>query len=60
MISDKITLTIPEVAQILRIGRSCAYNLAKKPGFPVIKIDCQLRVPTELLEEWIKRQAFVS
>ena len=56
MNDEKITLTVPEVAKILRIGRASAYELAKQPGFPVIKIGKQLRIPSGQLEIWLLKQ----
>lgn len=45
-------LTVEEAAAILRIGRSCAYALARqyratggREGLPVIKLGRHLRVP---------------
>jgi excisionase family DNA binding protein len=53
-------LTIEEAAQVLRIGRTAAYELARRfratdgqDGMPVIAIGRQLRVPRARLEAWI-------
>lgn len=47
-------LTIPEVAKVLKIGRTNAYALVKSdPSFPIIKIGKQLRVPVHALNTWI-------
>lgn len=47
-------LTINDVATILRIGRTKAYELSKLTGFPVIKIGKSIRVSKQKLEEWLK------
>ncbi len=51
-------LTVPEAAEVLRIGRTKAYQQANrwmatdgKEGIPACKIGDQTRVPTGLLEE---------
>ena len=51
-------LTVPEAAAYLRIGRTAAYDLAKRyeesggaVGLPVMRIGRTLRVPTARLEE---------
>ncbi len=53
-------LTIEEAAQVLRIGRTAAYELARRfratdgrDGIPVIAVGRQLRVPRSRLEAWI-------
>ena len=52
-------LTVEEAAAIMRIGRTCAYQLARQfeatdgaEGMPVVRFGRQLRVPTARLEEW--------
>ena len=53
-------LTVEEAAELVRIGRTAAYQLARKylatdgaEGMPVRRIGRQLRVPRELLEAWV-------
>ena len=52
-------LTVEQAAEILRIGRTVAYELARRylatdgaEGLPVIRIGKQLRVPRAHLERW--------
>jgi predicted DNA-binding transcriptional regulator AlpA len=48
-------LKIPEVAQLLRISRNRAYDLAASdPTFPVIIIGRRLIVSREALQAWLK------
>jgi excisionase family DNA binding protein len=49
-------LTLAEVQQILRIGRSKVYELAHRKDFPAIKIDRSIRVPRAALEQWLLNQ----
>ena len=53
-------LTVEEAAELVRIGRTAAYQLARQylstdgaEGMPVRRIGRQLRVPRELLEAWV-------
>jgi excisionase family DNA binding protein len=52
-------LTVEQAAVVLRIGRTAAYELARRyldtdgaEGLPVIRIGKQLRVPRPQLERW--------
>ncbi|MFI8714487.1 helix-turn-helix domain-containing protein [Brevibacillus brevis] len=53
-------LKMDEVAQILRVDRKYAYELARRTGFPVINIGTDkrsmLRVPKNGLINWIEQE----
>ena len=59
MSDESIILTIPEVALLLRIGKSKAYEMAKLPGFPVIRIGKSLRVLKSQLDIWLQNQSII-
>lgn len=42
-------LTVLEAADVLRIGRTKAYQLSRSGGIPVCRIGRQVRVPKEAL-----------
>lgn len=52
-------LTVPEVATLLRIGKSKAYELVKQPDFPVIRIGKTLRILKPQLEIWMQNQSVI-
>ncbi len=49
-------LTILEVAELLRVSRNRAYDLASDPTFPVIAIGRRLIVPRKDLQAWLDTQ----
>jgi len=55
--TDVMLLTVRELAQILRIGRSSAYELCRQKEFPVVRIGKTIRIPRLALYEWIDRQS---
>jgi putative molybdopterin biosynthesis protein len=48
-----LTLTVPEVAALLRIGRDSAYDLVSSGRLPVLRIGRKLRVPRASVERLI-------
>ncbi len=44
-------LTIEEAARVLRIGRTAAYDAARRGDIPAVRIGRSLRVPRARLEE---------
>mgnify|MGYP001163261047 FL=1 len=52
-------LTVPEAAEILRIGRTAAYELCQQSehnGFPCIRDGHKIRIPYNALMNWIDQQ----
>jgi excisionase family DNA binding protein len=47
-------LTVPEVAQLLRISRSQAYLLAERGELPVLRIGKLIRIPESALSTWVQ------
>ena len=50
---EKRTYTVSEVAKILDIGKSSAYNLVKCNVFRSIKIGKTIRIPKKSFDAWI-------
>lgn len=51
-----LVLSVPEMAAVLGISRTVAYDLARSKGFPSIRIGTRLIIPKENLMEWIQEQ----
>ncbi len=52
---DKQTLTVPEAAKALGIGRSAAYEAARTGQIPTIRIGKRILVPIAALERLLKQ-----
>ncbi len=52
--SQRVLLTIQQVAEILGIGQTKAYAL-RHEGLPVIRLGRALRVSSTRLEQWIEQ-----
>ena len=48
-----VTLTVEEVAAVLRIGRSTAYAAARSGEIPAVRVGHRLLVPRAALERWL-------
>jgi excisionase family DNA binding protein len=53
---DKIVLTPPEVAKMLRISVMTVYRLAKKGDLPAKKVGKYWRFPKFAIEKWLLRE----
>jgi excisionase family DNA binding protein len=55
--AERKTLTIPEAAQALGIGRNQGYEAAKRGEIPTIKIGKRILVPVAALERMLQGAA---
>ena len=46
-------MTVKDLQDYLGVGRAKAYELVNVPDFPVLRIGRSIRIPKDLLEEWI-------
>lgn len=53
---EELTLTIPEVAKILRIGRTTAYEAVRTGQIPSLRFGRVIRVPRHALESLLSAQ----
>lgn len=51
-----LTLTVPEVGEVLGISRAKAYDLARSEGFPSMRIGTRILVPRDKLIRWIDKE----
>lgn len=51
-----LTLTAPEVGEVLGISRAAAYQLVRSDGFLSFKIGTRILVPKDRLLAWIDQQ----
>lgn len=54
--SDMRTYTVPEIAALLRIGRSKAYELCNSGLFRMIRIGRCVRISKLSFDEWLDQQ----
>ena len=52
-VSEKRTYSVQEIADILQISRSMAYNLCKQPLFKTVKVGKYVRVSKPSFDEWL-------
>lgn len=56
--TDKLTVSVDEMAAMLGISRPVAYELAKREGFPAVRVsERRIIVPVEALKRWLNEQA---
>lgn len=53
-------LTLPEVAQLLKVADKTVYTMAQKSELPAFKVRGQWRFKRVDLEQWIEHQKVVS
>lgn len=57
---EKITYSAPEVAQLLGISRSAAYNLMHQSDFPSFRIGRRWLVHESNLNKWLEKQSEIK
>ena len=57
--SDEI-LTLPEVAQLLKVAEKTVYSMAQKGLLPAFKVGGQWRFKRADLDQWIEQQKAAS
>jgi excisionase family DNA binding protein len=53
-------LTIPEVAERLRVKRTTVYGLIRNAGLPTVIVGSSMRVADQSLQKWIQEHERVS
>lgn len=53
----KLTLSIPEAANLLGVSPPLVYRLVHRVDFPAFKIGCRTVISRSGLEEWVQKMA---
>lgn len=52
------TYKVGDIATMLDIGRTSAYNLVKEGHFKIVRVGNAIRVSKKSFDEWLDAQAF--
>ena len=52
-IKDKKTYSVLEIADILQINKSKAYELCKQPDFKVVRLGRTIRISKASFDDWL-------
>lgn len=55
--SEKLTYSVKEAADLIGISKPKLYELCHKQGFPAIFIGRAIRIPKAEFKEWLSREA---
>ncbi|MEL7658822.1 MAG: helix-turn-helix domain-containing protein, partial [Bacillota bacterium] len=55
--TSNVTLNVADIADILGISRSIAYQLVRQKDFPKIRIGKRIIIPRDNFFSWLNRQA---
>ncbi len=59
--TEPITLSVIEMAKLLKISKNSAYKLCHQNGFPAIRINNKrILVIREQLEKWLENQSLTA
>lgn len=54
---ERLTISVPQAAELLGVSRAQMYNIVKIEGFPCIKIGGRILASVKGLERWVEEQA---
>lgn len=57
MATNKLAYSVLEMAEALSIGKTAAYELVKREGFPKVVIGTRIVIPIARLEAWLETEA---
>lgn len=55
--STSKTYRVDDIARILDIGRSSAYNLVREGHFKTVRIGTAIRISRKSFDEWLEQQS---
>ena len=56
---EKRTYTVPEIQDILGIGKNSAYSLVKSGAFRIVRIGGSIRVSKKSFDKWLDEKSQV-
>ena len=56
---EKRTYTVPEIQDILGIGKNSAYSLVKSGAFRIVRIGGSIRVSKKSFDKWLEEKSQV-
>lgn len=57
-VSEQRTYKVEDIAVMLNIGRTSAYNLVKEGHFKTVRVGNAIRISKKSFDEWLDAQAF--
>lgn len=54
--TERLTMTIPQAAQMLGISKNLMYPLTRSKDFPIIQVGTRRLVPIKAFERWVEQQ----
>lgn len=57
---EKLVYSITEVAELLGISKSYAYELVKRNCLPILELGKRKVVPKDSLEQWIQENTIMN
>lgn len=55
--NESLTLSVPEAAQLLGVGKNALYQMIHDGVVPHLKFGRNIRIPRRALEEWLNTRA---
>lgn len=57
-VPEQRTYNVEDIAVMLNIGRTSAYNLVKEGHFKTVRVGNAIRISKKSFDEWLDAQAF--
>ena len=54
---SRLTISIPDAARLMGVGKNRVYAMAKSGQIPVLKVGNRYIIPKSTFEEWLAKQA---
>ena len=54
---NKVTISVQELSSQMGISLAKAYELTRRPGFPILRVGTRILIPVDSLREWLQSSA---